>query len=716
VKKKKQTGTKPAILGQTKSIISSLNRAIITGEQAATAIALDELIMRYPNWTIVIAHLESFSDLNNPKIDPEAIKERCTVLLEAAHSLNRSKPFPKHKLQWIETLLVLTMRSAAGFKRLGQLLKRLTFFSDSLSTQTFRLAVLLEHHSRQANRLAIERGAIGAGYNPYAVLDDYLPISASGSTSILSSYEGVVEAVELVLRYSHFSISQDLRKAPLMAKDPFLDPDLERTIRAANIKNIINENISMVRYGGWSTHALSFDHACYAPSDTNEYIRYRVGDIREQAISIKFFGDVLDPAYLSEQHQYLLAISRKMEYPLPGQTWNGQYPSELGILIKNDKTFSLSTEAWISFRHYKPFVQALRIDDGRIHWKHWLNARNALSILAKLFSNALTPPGQESKDDDWRKYVILANKNDLVKIVQETGMAKQEAESAVNSMVFDQRRNKLELWDQPLLPISENRIVFVPSLIEAADPTRVLENAIAQWTPSSITARGIPFETDILNDVRTLGYGFVQKSVKIIDSDNKTVEYDLIWWWDDHLFLIETKCLQSIHGFADYARAKANIEEGIEQLRRRKSATKAHWNQLRIAAPDLQLPVECPPDSRITGIVLTNVTCFTTWVTSDGLIVADDVCFRRYFQDPSIDVYGQSTTGEEFVTNLGTIRDVPPSPENFTSYLYAPPQCNIVRERLEAIMIQSPATETEYPAWYLSLEYHPDLQDWVPKS
>ncbi|WP_437614504.1 hypothetical protein WMF20_15725 [Sorangium sp. So ce834] len=709
----KKNRTKKAPGEHTPVALASLDSALIAEDERLGTVALGDLVANHANWTRLLARLKSLSDPANPKTDPETTIRRCMVLFKSAINISESASISASDILWVKTLAITTIRNIASLARLRELLRTLTFFSDSLSTQTFRLAVLLEHQHRQLHKLAIERGLSQGTYHPYAVLDHFLPTRTGGNANLLGAYEELVEAVELALRYSHHSAPLTVRNGPLVPKVPFLDPDLQRTIIAAGIWRAIVDIHGAVKYAGWSTHELSSDHACYAPRDEAEYLRHRVGDVREQAILTQFSSEATDLTQVRAHHRALLAIRPMIKYPGPGETWNGKYPKELGTLIKGETEFSAAALAWIRFRHYEPFARAIRIDGGKVGWEPWFLARSAINVLATLFAFYLSPPGQERADDDWRRYVVIVRKRDLVEVARESGITKGEAEAAVDSMTFDQKRTSLELWDQPLLPISGERLILVPSLLSAASPTRLLENSIAQWAPGASASRGIPFEGDILRDVQSLGFGAAAKNVIIRDVDGKEIQYDVVWLWDGHLFLMETKCLQSVHEFSDHARAKASIEYGFTQLARRKQAAKTQWEQLRGAIPQLQLPQYCPSDSNITCIVLTNITSFTTWVTSDGFIVTDDICFRRYFGDPAINARRLgSGAEEESVVHLGDIRDSAPSPEKFVSYLHDPPQCRSVRTRLQAKMVENIASETHFPIWQMMVEYHPDLGEW----
>lgn len=705
----------PSDQGKAESPVALLDQALIAGNESAVTAALRDLITNQGSWRQGVVHLETFSSAASPNADPEQISQRCRLLFRALQSVASSGIVGSADLQWLTTLLLITARSTATFAKLRKALSSLSFFHDSLSTQTFRLGVLLENQNRLCYRLAAKHGTINDTYHPYAVLDHHVPTRTGGNASLLGAYEELVDAIELVLRFAHYSASPTTRAGALVPRDPFSDPDLERTIVAAGIWHAANDTLGAVKYANWQTHEFSLNHACYAPQDHGEYVRHRVGDIREQAIAAQFHAQALRPLELHQRHQAILEIAQVIEYPSVGETWNGRYPPDLGVLIREEKTFSSLAESWISFRHYEPFARSAKLYKRHGGWTTWLTARAALNILADVFSFCTKAPGTEEDGDDWCRHVVVVKKSDLIAVVCEAGVAKQAADFAVSSMVFDQKRKSLELYDQPLLPLEDDRVLMVPSLLGVASPTRALENAISQWTPTATTTRGFPFEKDILADIEELGFGAVVKGVELSDEEGKPVEYDLIWWWDSHLFLIEAKCVHSVHSFADYASAKSNIEYGMTQLRRRRQVAKARWDQLRSMASQLQLPSDCPSDDAIVCVVLTNVMCFTTWKTKDGIIVTDDVCFRRYFGDSAIVAYRRGVTiGEEHAAQLGHIRSSLPCPLDFVAYLADPPQCRTVLERLEPKMVKSISSETQFEIWRLILEYHPNLSDWLP--
>lgn len=693
--------------------VQRLGLALEAEDDAAAATALRQISSNHANWRRILSHLDALPDPAGPRTDPPVLARRCRTLQRAAMNAELE---PADRL-WIGSLALVTARSAGSFAHLRAFLRSLAFFSDSLSTQTYRLAVFIEHQSRQGMRLAQQHGELAGGYHPYAILDHYLPAPMGGKASILGAYEELVEAAELILRYSHYSCSADQRSAALVPRHPFFDPDLERLFKAAGVWRALLDVGCAVRFARWHTHAFPGDHACYSPTDHDEYVRHRVGDLREQAIMAQFWGESVDIDAGRSRHDALRAIAKELSYPEPGRVWDGRYPKKLAELVRSDRTLITRTEQWLSFRHYEPFARAIRLDGSECGWDVWLAARNAMEILAETFSLCVADPGGEDPADDWRRYILVVRKSDLVQFARETGLTKRQAEVAMSSMIFDQKRRSLELWDTPLLPLSPEKLVFIPSLWGASSSARALENAVSQWVPTAMTARGFPFERDFLADLEEIEGGAAKRGIEISDQDGKPVEYDLVWWWGEHLFLVETKCLHSVHSFPDFDSAKASIEYGIEQLRRRRNVLRSEWSHFRNAAVPIPLPVELPEDGNIIGILVTNLTCFTTLRTTDNLVVCDDVCFRRYFGDPSIAVYTRESTSEgRLVAQLGSIRSQPPSPTNFVEYLKAPPQWRSVRDRLTPEMVQSIASETEYPFWRLMLEYHPDLKQWAPRD
>jgi len=563
------------------------------------------------------------------------------------------------------------------------------------------MGVLIEHQARMGQHELSARGTHGELYDPYFAVVGALSQPDGGATSILGAYENLVESVELALRYAYHRGEPTSPPGKLLPKHPFGDEDLRRHVVAASIWRTLVEDHGAVKYGMWTSHRFACDHTCLAPPDLEEYRRWRVGEIREHSVSIEFNCQLLYAGLGDDLAIRTLAAHVKV--PPPGRIWDGNLPhAALQSAVKGSCFYSAAT-LWVRFRHFESLARDVHIAGTRLDWSSWLLARSVLQVIAealRLSSGAILP----QSEDDWTRLVFIARPKDVARLLRSGGLSDSAAADSLKALTFDRSRRSLEIWDQPLLPIGEC-LLLVPGLIQAGKPTRSLENCIAQWAPNAAQAKGKRFEESTLSDIAAICPGRACPNVVFNSPGGEVVEIDIVWWWENHLFLIETKCLRSVYSFADFARAKQQIKTALDQLRHRREMMRKHWKLLVDAAPDLELPPECPPAERQMCVALTNILCFSS-LASDGVIVSDDLCFRRYFGDPAIKrIHIRPDESHYSAETVGHIRQCSPNPRDFMRYLHAPPQITGIRNRLQERMVQSEASIDGYPVWKLSAEF-----------
>lgn len=663
---------------------------------------LERLVTGHPqSWRASLARLRALPSPARPDSPQEIFRPRCRLLSKAAGSLLSTGRLCVEEHRWIDSLALETARAAATFGLLRQFLQRLSFFKASLPTMTYRLGVLVEHQARMGEKLALTRGTIGGDYHPWAPLDESLVSKTGGVSSILASYEGMVEAVELVLRYAWFTSPSDTG-AQFEVCSPFEDPDLEAALRAAGVWNAAAESLDAVKFGGWRTHADT-NHACFSPPDQEEYLRWQVAQVRQQAVVSEFSLSLLADGQ-TDRRETLTALAHSIELPPAGEVWNGKYDAVALKSAARKPYFQVQAENWVVFRHYEQYAGSVELPPKRLPWTTWLRAISAIHVLSQGLALAVDarypslPEGVEGA-------VVVATQESILSVLQDCGLEELEAASALAALSFSPKRRSFELWDQPLLPLGSGRVLIVPGLILSANPVRMLENAISEWGEKTPGKRGSGFEKRLAAHISSLGLGASCGNITFVDTAGSDLECDVIWWWDGVLFLIEAKCLKSVHSYAEFAGARADIDEAFDQLERRRAAVQDSWSSLRERAPELLLPDEPIALQSIVCLVVTNVLCFTGWATR-GAVVVDDIAFARYFGDASVDATTVTRDrGEVRVGSLGVVRAGPPSSRGFVDYVSSPPQVSSVREQLSIRVDQCPSSHEVFPVWRVSAAF-----------
>jgi hypothetical protein len=145
---------------------------------------------------------------------------------------------------------------------------------------------------------------------------------------------------------------------------------------------------------------------------------------------------------------------------------------------------------------------------------------------------------------------------------------------------------------------------------------------------------------------------------------------------------MEAKCEKAVFSAADYHRAKEQIEKSIDQLAHRRDALPTIWSSLRQRASKLELPERYVGDDRVMCISITNIMDFTGY-SRDGIVVTDDSCFFRFFENRMVTAY---VLGENISEDIEAIRaQEVPHPSELEAYLRNPIQ---MRRFIEKMRLQ----------------------------
>ena len=66
-------------------------------------------------------------------------------------------------------------------------------------------------------------------------------------------------------------------------------------------------------------------------------------------------------------------------------------------------------------------------------------------------------------------------------VVQVTGLAPELCKTSIGALHFDRNLKHLDIWDMPLIPVGNETVLFIPTLVWFGNPLRSIENMMAQW-------------------------------------------------------------------------------------------------------------------------------------------------------------------------------------------------------------------------------------------
>lgn len=606
--------------------------------------------------------------------------------------LQKALKTPRMVLGWTETaigqemydseaLLRLAQSAAAAvdisrrLSTLSEMLKATAFASSSPATMVLRVAAYIESQWRTALTLSPDLFCQGGCFNASRATSSVLVSAANGSNATMQeAVEQTCEASELILRWIAHKYGMDHPLDADATASPYEGRDFQVVLTTAAVWQALNDIWSRVRFGQWRPSLVDGSWV-YTPADIGDYRRYAVSIRRDSLFEIEFFCQLMQTGKVtgSDTPELIAAISDSMTVPPAGAPWNGVVNVDLLRLAAQAPLQSQITDLFLSFRHYAPLLAGLQIGDEKLDFPTWKVCLSVLRVLGEAFQQATESyhhPSGDERLDCLGQVVVVGNKSIRKLLRQVTGLPADKCAAAAKALTLDRDRKKLEIWDQPLLPIAKGASVLSPATMALGSPWRAVENLITQYG-GQFSLRGGPFEEHILSELnRRSGIRAAHVTVK---HDAREWEFDVVAAWRDHIFLIEAKCLKSMTEAGDDYRGRKEIQRSVEQLRERYAALPNCWSLIREKHPALALPEQLSQIGHV-GLISVNNTTRFSGETHGDVVVTDDLCMFRYFGGP-IEQLTQSAEGtileREVLHHLHDGK--PASPSGWLEYLRNPP-------------------------------------------
>lgn len=578
-------------------------------------------------------------------------------------------------LQVVIALLTVTSTK----KGIGERLLNLPLW-DEPGTLVLRLAAFVESQAYLAAQLAATTTPQDPrGTDPVALARTTLPFRSKAAPWVArqnpaNSLEELIECVELILRHARHSFrsTAGIRKT-VEPPSPYEDPVFEKLLLLASAWRQYEDVWARIKFREWIPSSREGVMVVQHP-DQAVFLREEASKYRSQAhlMELLLSEETLKNEVDSDTDWNIRQLSAGMSLPQIGQVWDGVL--DIGSLrtCTRRTTYRRASEYLIQLRHYEPLADSLR-KFAPFDWKQWFSAFDVLRVLASAFHVLVCETIGPANALGGCRSVVLASRDQLRKLFADVlGVGMQTATILLDELVFDERRKLREIWDQPLLPIGDENVVIVPSIIQATSAIRSLENLIDD-KHGSFDVLGHAFENTIEAHLRACSDAQVARGKKLYDAQGRViVEFDLVCWWKARLILIETKCLKSTHSPADEHHAWGKLSYAVQQLARRRELAALHWEQLRQAAPDLRLPAVCPPQTQTICIALTNILRFSG-LAENGIFIADELSLMRFFGPAEAHRVTVSAAGFSQEATGHKVRDAL-SPEELLRYLSDPPQ------------------------------------------
>ena len=501
----------------------------------------------------------------------------------------------------------------------------------------------------------------------------------------IGNYEGLCEAVELIIRYSQATAKG--RVASTQGIDALADfatsdylADVLRLLQLAATWMDLETLWDEVRYSHWRlSENPSGDSFIIGPENLSDVADRHAARLRES----KFYVDVALPGILVSAPEHGRLIDRAaVTVTLPSffEVWDGYIDVELLRLATSYSPFLILADEIISAKHYSPILNKIRIGTGITSgtWQDWLNIVNTVQDISRVLKTASINSG--------KLLVFRVRLDKLARLSSSiTDIDVNVCMAILQNMVFDRKRQGLDIFDQPLLEIGNGECLLVPAFIENSHPRGMIEDYVRQFSgKDQLGGRDTTYEKHVAQVMSQAKDAKVVHDVQFDAPDGKRVQFDVIVWWDSYLILIEAKCLKTVYDAADDETARKDLDIAIEQLQRRRSLIADSWDLITHHAPSLCLPENPPENEKILCVAVTNTLRFTP-SEIDGIVITDDLTLNRFFGDPAVVGFAMKDGELQEAKTLGMVRDSDvESPELLMRYLRDPLQYSSIRKNVTA--------------------------------
>lgn len=657
--------------------------------------AFSELITLNPDkWRLILFWEGLF-----PNPEDEKLSEKLSWFLSSFHLCMKEELITTDIASNILRSLIPTLNIGSRFQKIRKELESCDFFPKTLSTNVYRLGTFIETQTRKLEDKMFDKQSAGE-FDPVKANSSHFENKLStGKNSGQEVYEGNCECIDLVLRtlyrrnkckYGRLDINES----------PYGAVDFSRVLVLSSLWLGLKYLWANLILNDW--HFVNKDdYIICCPTDENLFKHKAIANIRHNIFMTQLpsFVSITQDVHLEGEFWRIKKMARKIEIPTHGQEWDGKIESwELDKATTNNFLKKV-VEWYLNNRFYGELIKELIVHDGdeQIAWNDWFEVWNGLNVICHAYTQAVD--NQVDVKKDYQRLVAIININNLAKTVSTACKLDQDkCISCLKLLTFKPSRKRFNIWSHPLLPVDTDKVLLVPALIKGSNPILALEDLIAEYAAADYSVRGRPFEKYLCTTLNKENDIQAEYAIIASSSDKEKLEYDLIATWQDHILLIEAKCIHTVNEINDEKHARTAIDYSIEQLAKRKKKLPFFWDSIRKQCPNLAMPEEVLAEDKILCISISNLMLYSGQV-KDGVVVTDDLCFKRFFGSSSVDLITLNGKHTSNARKLGSIVDKGArNPKGFIKYLLNPPQIDFVSKNMTLDYVNIPALDKDNKA------------------
>jgi hypothetical protein len=633
-----------------------------------------------------------------PPVREENYTTQLATWLEACRLLAGRRPDAATLMGAVEGLAILQQVKVT----IANLLESSPFYQDSIITQLGRTsAFVLDQKMLMRAHVQVQtehlHEALGA-----ADIDSILTEDEGAMVSPLAGNEANHERLELIVRHVLHKHTRLTSGALDLSRGPYLEPDFQVVWTFAAAWRLVENVETSLRSGYWTTKRTNNDSIVeIVPISIERYMLDVLGRRRETLYYERRIAAYLIrlASTVTDSPEAVAKVAASVTFPDAGAPWDGNLDCEALRLACSRTSFGIAMNIVFSERMYSPLTKGLRVGakSTSVAWPVWVRAYEVLRILSNAWIEAFQAVLPDAVGgNDCMKGLLIVRRRSLVELLVSVGeLDSMDAEAACQLLIFDPKRRRLDLWGQPILPCGQDFLIIVTTALLSANPRHLVELAVKEWSGSAFDVRGGPFESRIENIWTQAPGARVKARIAFVAADGKEVEFDVVTWWEDQLWITEAKCLKAVLNDIDYAEASKVLAKSVAQLMRQKEIVLSQWELLRKHAKELNLP-EIPPErDRVHLVSATSIFNFTG-LQIGGAFVTDHLSLGRFFEN------GQFTKWRISPNEITHDSAGPriwsgnhPTATELLSYLASPPQVEAAAQGFSLTCMRLPRINAE---------------------
>lgn len=449
--------------------------------------------------------------------------------------------------------------------------------------------------------------------------------------SLADSYEMEVEMVDLLATYLYHK-HKDEKIAPIdynkIKINPFYKPWFEILQYISRDKRMLERLWDYYKYDKWDYAKLQKNDInihYFMPKNKDDFKRRQVGikrRIYKETQSFHFQEDI-------GRKQMLKAYEKIRK--------------NIRVISNIDKIFSLNPDV---IKEIIIFVERLvdklcdNIDDIYIQLKkdsfsskEYIKGYTYLFTMASIYENLIFM--FDKIDEESSQYYITELSLEVLATQFSRvfpDINKKKATEILSNFIFN-GNNGEDIFMYPLIKMYDN-LVFTPVLISRFVLERALYSHISK-NEFDVSKKGYEFE-DNLKHLLSFNENIEiinQRKMKFQAFDNRNVEFDLLFTFEDYLVMIEMKKTTIPYETKEYYDVKSGvIKDAIDQIERRKNILCNDWDKIREQS-SIELKSTPYSNDKIIKIVCTNIFDFSGNYEND-IYFTDDSILLKFFLDP----------------------------------------------------------------------------------